>query len=78
MYISASIYTHIHLYVKICGMLKISTLNEFTGRSTIPRLFNVYTILPSPKWYGVWHTKGMPGGESLLRKSRACDSAAIV
>ena len=26
-------YTHIHLYVNICGMLKISKLTEFTGRS---------------------------------------------
>jgi len=22
----------------------------------------LYTILPSPKWYGVWRTKGTPGG----------------
>jgi len=32
--------------------------------------FGLYTILPLPKWYGVWYTKGKPGRGRMLRKSR--------
>jgi len=32
---------------------------------------NFYTILPSPKVYGVWHTKGGSVGGCTLRNGRA-------
>jgi len=37
----------------------------------------LYTILPLPILYGVWHTKEGPGGDRRLRESRAIVSAIV-
>jgi len=39
-------------------------------------LFGLYTILPSPMLYGVWHTKGGSVGGAYIAQW-ACNSIAI-
>jgi len=62
---SADRYIHIHTYVYIYFVESII----FGGRM---RQVGLYTILPSPKLYGVRHKKGESvGGGRTLRNDRA-------
>jgi len=56
---------------KITGYITSKTVALRTDCFAPNPQLGLYTISPLPKVYGVWHTKGKPGGGRILRKGRA-------
>jgi len=64
---------HVHILVYIMYMHLERPPRRYRLQAPHPlgESLNLYTILPSPIWYGIWHTKGVSVRGRILRNRRA-------
>jgi len=62
------LYIYIYIYIYIIYILYIYI---YSAADLGEKRVGLYTILPLPMLYGVWHTQGGSGGGRILRSSRA-------